>query len=787
MQEILFSDSPIATGLSAVALLLTFLLPYILGQKTGLKQFPKAIYQLMLVCTYWNTLSLVGSLFFSGPEFGTAAKIIFGVQALAWVQAGNAIYHIAEHALHFRRFNFWRLLNAIGGTSVIVVTAIFCVNESLFTEFQIFGLTPLHDHPYFKIYSLLFFLYVFPEFLLTIFKLMRNTLQTGDKDAVQINFYMAGSFIFFFAIAFIFDFMIPVASGFNVNGRHPIFLQWHQYSCIFLAVLCGQYFTSISFKNKSSHWLMKNLFNQLGDCIFSIQDNGKISYCNPAAQLLFRKTDNEMKMSHIQDFIPSLKLDNEVVTESVKVQVNDELHSFSLSLFKYRTTLTTYMWLLLLSDQTNSLFYQQRIKTLNRQFADYKQDLIRYQDRLDSSEKKFKEQSSFSSTLINALPFQFWSKNEQGVYTTQNIMDIKSRGNLIQTTDNTETISDKELQARNNGLSSIFTTFENDHHEKISEDEANNLIFNNKTVHIYNEQFIPIISDQKPYKIIGLKQDITEQKRLERERDMLSEQKRIHSRLEDLGTMLGGFAHDYKNSIGAQIGFCELARETLENLPTDDIPEKKAKTIAKAGELIGEANKAANKAKDSVNQLLSAIRNEASIAPKPMVFSPFLIIEDVVKKVQLTLPSNIHISTEEIDKDLKIKCLPAALDRILSNLANNAIFAMKDDGGTLTFKLERVEVKTRIVQPFSDTIEPGTYAKFTIADTGTGIDSGTLERIFSPFFTTKAPGEGLGLGLTSALRLLKDGNAHFTVHTTLGEGTQFNLYWDLATEKTEDA
>ena len=787
MQEILYSNSPITTALSAWALLLTFFLPYILGKKTGIRQFPKAIYQLMLICIYWNTLSLVGSLFFSGPDFGTSAKIIFGLQAVAWIQTGNAIYHIAEHALHFKRLNFWRLLNAVGTLNVAVVTLIFCLKESLFTEFTIFGYMPFHDHPYFKIYAILFFVYVLPELILTIYKLLSKTLQTGDKDAAQINLYMAGTFIFFTTLAFIFDFLIPISCDFNINGRHPLFLQWNQYATIFLAILCGQYFTSISFKNKSSHWLMKSLFNQLSDCIFTFQSDGKISSSNPSAQLLFRKSDSEMKMHHIRDFIPNLKFENEILMENMKVQINDELHSFCVSLFKYRTTLTTYMWLLLLSDQTNSLFYQQRIKTLNRQFADYKKDLIRYQDRLDNSEKKFKEQSNFSSTLINALPFQFWSKNEQGVYTTQNIMDIKNRGNLIQTTDNSESITDREKQARNSGVSNICTTYENDRHEKISEDEANNLIFNNKTVFIYNEQFIPIIAEKKPYKIIGLKQDITEQKRLERERDLLSEQKRIHSRLEDLGTMLGGFAHDYKNSIGAQIGFCELAQETLLSVPTDDIPEKKAKTIARAADLISEANKAANKAKDSVNQLLSAIRNEASIAPKPMVFSPFLIIEDVVKKVQLTLPSNIHISTEEIDKDLKIMCLPAALDRILSNLANNAIFAMKETGGTLTFKLERTQLEKKLVLPFSETIEPGVYAKFTIADTGTGIDSGTLERIFSPFFTTKAPGEGLGLGLTSALRLLKDSNAHFTVHTTLGEGTQFNLYWDLATEKTEDA
>lgn len=787
MQEILFSSSPIAVILSSTALLLTFAFPTILGQKTGLKQFPKAIYQLMLICIFWNTSSIVGSIFFGGTEFPLAAKILFGVQAIAWVQAGNAIYHICADSLNLRRLNFWRLLNAFGAASVIATTTIFCVNESLFTQFTLLGFKPFATFPYFKVYSVIFFVFVVPSLILTIVKLTRHTLQASSKDTAQINLYATASFTFFVLFSFVLDFIIPISCNFNINGTPPVFLQYNEYSCIFLAILCGQYFTSISFKNKSSNWLMKSILNQLSDCVFIFQPNGRINSSNSAAQLLFRMTESEMRMHHIQDFIPNLLLENEIFRENEKIQINDEQHTFNISLYKYRTTLSTYMWLLLLSDQTNSLFYQQRIKALNNQFTEYKKDLIRYQDRLDSSEKKFKEQNNFSSTLINALPFQFWSKNEQGVYMTQNVMDIKSRGNLIQTTDAPNKISFREVQARNNGLSNIHTSYENERHEEISEEEANALIRDNKPVFIYNVQFIPIVAGQKPYKIIGLKQDMTEQKRLERERDMLSEQKRIHSRLEDLGTMLGGFAHDYKNSIGAQIGFCELAQELLTNTPMEGVPEKAKNSVVKAGELIAEANKAANKAKDSVNQVLSAIRNETSIAPKPVQFSPFLIIEDVIKKLSLTLPSNVHISADNLDHELQIVCLPAALDRILSNLANNAIFAMKETGGTLTFALEREEVKRKITHPFSDPIEKGVYAKFTIADTGSGMDSNTLERIFSPFFTTKSPGEGLGLGLSSALRLLKDGNGRFTVTTTLGKGTKFNLYWNLANEKTEDA
>ena len=162
-----------------------------------------------------------------------------------------------------------------------------------------------------------------------------------------------------------------------------------------------------------------------------------------------------------------------------------------------------------------------------------------------------------------------------------------------------------------------------------------------------------------------------------------------------------------------------------------------------------------------------------------------MIIEDVVRKISLTLPPNVKVHSEELDKSLKVRGIVASLDRIISNLANNALFAMKQKGGSLTFKLYPEVLETQLVTPYAPPVPAGNYAKFEISDTGTGMDSGTLERIFAPFFTTKAPGEGLGLGLSSALRLLKEGNAYFTVQTTLGEGTTFYLYWPMETETKE--
>jgi signal transduction histidine kinase len=266
---------------------------------------------------------------------------------------------------------------------------------------------------------------------------------------------------------------------------------------------------------------------------------------------------------------------------------------------------------------------------------------------------------------------------------------------------------------------------------------------------------------------------MTEQRRLEQERNMLREQKFIHSRLEELGTMCGAFAHDYNNILGSQIGFCQLAQEML---PPDH----------QAYMFITEALKAAERGKTSLGELLNAIRGNANAATPAIVFSPYMIIEDVVKKISLTLPPNIVVHSDDLDRTLKIKGIVASLDRIISNLANNAIFAMKTTGGRLTFRLQEAVLESQLVMPYAPPVPPGKYAKIDISDTGTGMDSNTLERIFAPFFTTKAPGEGLGLGLSSALRLLKEGNAYFTVQTTLGEGTTFYLYWPLETETKED-
>ena len=782
MQEALFSNSPTDLILSIVGFILVVAFPFTISQKTKVRQLPRALQQFVATLLIWNFAHIIGDAVI-GTANSPAAYILFGIQAMAWIQAGDSTRHVAEISFVARRTPLWRIKHIVAEICVIATTVMFCINQEWMV--QTFGIPflGLEQHPAFVVYGAMFFIFVVPDLSLTFYTMLKRSLHMSDQTLVQINVYMLTAFGFFVLFPLTLDFIIPLAYNFQNSVEPAPFLQWFQYSAIFIAILCGQYFTSVSFKNKSAWWFLNGFIRYMGDCVVYFDSKGHILFANPASQQIFQLSDSDIATVNVQQLLPDIDTQQEATYTNVKVKIKNELHTFNVGIFKLKQSLTTSVNVLLLSDQTNLLFYQQRIKTLNRQFTEYKQDLIRYQERLDISEKRSKETENINATLINALPFQFWSKNENGVYLTQNIKDVTMRGNLNKTTDAPNSIKVEEIEAREDGRSKIFTTFEDADHNEISEEEASINIKNDKQIYVYQNHFIPIIVNRPPYKVIGLKIDMSEEKRLERERNMLREQKIIHSRLEDLGTACGAFAHDYNNLLGSQIGFCQLAQELL-NSVTPTIPDEKVqKSLAKASSFVSEATTAAQRGKQSLNVLLDTVRGKTESKIPSTVFPPATIVRSVIDKVILTLPPNIQVVSGKMNETAEIKAQVPSLERILSNLANNAIYAMKDKGGALSFDVQLETLDHQLLTPYAPPIPPGSYVKISVADTGTGIDSGTLERIFAPFFTTKAPGEGLGLGLSSAVRLLKEGYAYFTIQTTVGEGTTFNLYWDLYEEE----
>lgn len=791
MHESLFTNSPYVITLTVVALIIVCYFPIMLGQKTSVKQLPRPIHQLVIISIFWQASNLIGDIFFSGDNFiagtkaYTARQLIFCAAALGWIQLGNAIHHTAEISLKMKRKNGWKLMNIFGALAVLISTYFFINDPSYIPSLDFFGYRPFAERPIFNFYSLLLALFVLPNIIVTSYDIIRNIVQASDTTLPhQVSIYMLASFTFFVALAVLFDFIIPISTKFNGYDQ---FLKWSQFISVFLAILSGQYFTSVSFKNKSASWFLDKLKDKMVDGLLYYNYKGEIQLANPAALGILHTTQEALHDKKITSVFPQIQdPTREATYNKIRIKIDNEDHIFNVSIFQIRQSLTTNYNVAFFSDVSNTLHYQQIIKTRDEQFKEYQLDQIRYQERLNIWKKKVDESKYFLDTLISTLPFRFWSKNEQGVFMTQNQTDIKSRGNLLQTSEPDSKILPQELLARNEGEPQSFISYErmkktfNENNEEeddieiLKQDDYNIAVRKGvaKDIMIFNNMFIPIMAPRKPYKIIGIKIDITKEMRLEKERDMLQEQKHIHSRLEELGTICGGFAHDYNNILGSQIGFCDLALEVLDK---DN----------QAYMFIQEARKAATRGKESLEELLNTIRGKTSEKDKLTEFAPYMIIDDVVKKLWITLPPNVKVKADNLDKNIRIVGNVSALDRIISNLANNAIFAMKENGGTLTIALKREVLTEPLITPYAPQIEAGTYAKITVEDTGTGMDTATLERIFSPFFTTKAPGEGLGLGLSSALRLLKEGNAGYTVQTTLGEGTIFNLYWSIRNEKME--
>jgi len=217
------------------------------------------------------------------------------------------------------------------------------------------------------------------------------------------------------------------------------------------------------------------------------------------------------------------------------------------------------------------------------------------------------------------------------------------------------------------------------------------------------------------------------------ERKQMAEQLAQLHKMDALGTLAGGIAHDINNILGAIVGYTELA---MLNISTE----------AKSHGYLKQALAAINRATDLVQQILTFSRKK-EIEHKPI--QPAIIFEDGLKMLKASLPSTIEIQ-QDIEVDTGMVLADATrIHQILMNLCTNAAHAMRDEGGKLHVRVGNIDFDPEEALPHPD-LRSGPYVRFVIGDTGHGMDEAILLRIFDPYFTTKEPGEGTGLGLAVA-------------------------------------
>jgi two-component system, cell cycle sensor histidine kinase and response regulator CckA len=245
--------------------------------------------------------------------------------------------------------------------------------------------------------------------------------------------------------------------------------------------------------------------------------------------------------------------------------------------------------------------------------------------------------------------------------------------------------------------------------------------------------------------------DITEKKAIQ-------EQLMHSQKMESIGQLAGGIAHNFNNLLTAILGYAELLKEYSD---LDNDSKQKVNSIESS----------ARKAGILVSKLLSFSRKETSEV-LPLNLND--VINDSVKLFEGVLDKKIGLKTNLSDNILTVEGDPNQLEQVIMNLMVNARDAMPD-GGLITIKTSLAEIeRDRFNMP--SYIIPGKYVLLTISDTGCGIPKEITNRIFEPFFTTKEKGKGTGLGLAMVYGVIKDHKGYITVQSEVGKGSTFDVY-----------
>ena len=252
--------------------------------------------------------------------------------------------------------------------------------------------------------------------------------------------------------------------------------------------------------------------------------------------------------------------------------------------------------------------------------------------------------------------------------------------------------------------------------------------------------------------------DITDQRQAEEGRVKLQGQLIQAQKMESMGRLAGGVAHDFNNMLQAILGHAELALDQLS--PDSPLQED-----------IREIQAAAQRSSDLTRQLLAFARKQ-SVVPKVLDLNA--TVEGMLKMLRRLIGEDVDLAWVPGSSMWPIKMDPSQVDQILANLCVNARDAIQGVGKvTIETWTETVDQTFCAAHPGA---LPGDFVRLSVFDTGCGMDKETLANIFEPFFTTKGPGEGTGLGLATVYGAVKQNNGNVFVESEPGKGTAFHIY-----------
>lgn len=269
--------------------------------------------------------------------------------------------------------------------------------------------------------------------------------------------------------------------------------------------------------------------------------------------------------------------------------------------------------------------------------------------------------------------------------------------------------------------------------------------------------------------VLCVARDVTERDRMEKEAQALREQLYRAQRLESIGRLAAGVAHDFNNMLGVMMGFTELL---MREFPRDDRRREKLQKVIEAGE----------RGKHIIRQLLAFGRKQ-TLEPKVLDLNE--LIKNLTKMLHRLIGEDILMEMRLKEGISHVYVDPVQMEQVILNIVINARDAMPN-GGTLTIETSEVTLDEHYAS-LHQGVTPGRYILLAISDTGHGMDKEVLSRIFEPFFTTKERGKGTGLGLSTVYGILKQSGGNIWAYSEPGKGSTFKIYLPVSKGESQKA
>ena len=377
--------------------------------------------------------------------------------------------------------------------------------------------------------------------------------------------------------------------------------------------------------------------------------------------------------------------------------------------------------------------------------------------------KRFKESEERFRTLVNTIPDLIWLKDINGVYLGCNKM-VESLFGVVEK----DMIGKTDYDFVDKELADSFKEYDRIAAEKggpsyneewvTFADGGKRLLLDKTKVPMYD-------SSRQLIGILGIARDITKRRQAEEQRLLLEEQLRQKSKIEAIGLLAGGMAHNFNNNLSIVLGNLELLGLTV-------------REDKEALEYINNAKIGVSRSRELIQQIMAYSRS--GMRTKEAV-NLFEIVTETLKLLKAAIPSTVYIQYNPLPENEQAIILAneTSIQEALLNLCNNAVHAM-EERGTLSILTDKVTLQQAdIPQQYEDCC-PGGFVRLRVKDTGCGIESELLDKIFDPFFTTKDVNTGTGMGLATVQGMVKELGGMIRVSSSIGQGTTFELYFPLS-------